>query len=219
VARHAGRPYLEIEGLAHSAMIAKMRSLRLAVERSTQAIELARQHGLDEEPVAAFAYTTLGITKSCQGQLEEAARWLDQAEQVIRPEIQPVTAMLLHTSRGTLELARGRATDALAAYRTAERLAELVVPRHMVTTWMTAGQLHARLRLGETRQVDAVLAGLDGEQRETGVMRIVLATLRLARGDPQAASDALAAVLDGSVPHAAGLQRDGAGFPAGGDRP
>ena len=26
---------------------------------------------------------------------------------------------LLHTSRGTLELARGRATDALAAYRTA----------------------------------------------------------------------------------------------------
>ncbi|HTP17841.1 MAG TPA: hypothetical protein VMK13_18665 [Streptosporangiaceae bacterium] len=80
------------------------------------------------------------------------------------------------------------------------RLAELVVPRHMVTTWMTAGQLHARLRLGETGQVDAVLAGLDGEQRETGVMRIVLATLRLARGDPQAASDALAAVLDGSVP-------------------
>jgi len=70
----------------------------------------------------------------------------------------------------------------------------------MVTTWMTAGQLHARLRLGETGQVDAVLAGLDGEQRETGVMRIVLATLRLARGDPQAASDALAAVLDGSVP-------------------
>ena len=198
-AQQAGRPYLEIEGLAHSAMIERLRSLGLALERSTQAIELARQHGWHEKPVTAFAYATLGVTLLVQGRLEEAEPWLDHAERAAWAGVHPAMAMMLHAARGTFELARGHGADALAAFRGAKRLVDLVVPQHALTTSITAGTLHALVRLGQTTQADAILTERDGQQCETGEMRILLATLRLAQGDPQAAADALADVLDGSI--------------------
>jgi LuxR family transcriptional regulator, maltose regulon positive regulatory protein len=199
LARQAERPYLEIEGLAHSAVIARLLSPRLAVERSIQAIELARKHGWNEEPVTAPAYATLGLMKVWQGHLEEAGPLLDHAERAVGSELQPMAAMTVHTARGTFELARGREHEALAAFRAATRLAELLVTQSEMTTWGRAGLLHALLRLGETEQVEAALAGLDGQQSETDEMRTVLAALRLAQDDPQGAADALAPVLDGSI--------------------
>jgi LuxR family maltose regulon positive regulatory protein len=59
--------------------------------------------------------------------------------------------------------------------------------------------LQALVRLGETGRAEAALAGLDAREREGVEMRIALASLRLAQHDPQAATAALAPVLDGSV--------------------
>jgi len=55
-------------------------------------------------------------------------------------------------------------------------------------------------RMEQTERVESAFAELDDEQRDRGAMRIALAALRLARGDPRAAADALAPVVAGAAP-------------------
>lgn len=45
LARRIEEPYLELGGLAHSAMVANFRTFSLAAEQSTEAIGLAQRHG------------------------------------------------------------------------------------------------------------------------------------------------------------------------------
>jgi LuxR family maltose regulon positive regulatory protein len=200
LAHRIGRPYLEITGLAHRAMVAHFRSFALGAELSMQAVELARRHGWSEEPIAGAAYAALGLLRVWQGQLEEAERCLGHAERAVRAEAEPAAGLLLHYARGALELARGRDEEALAACQAAGRLAGLLVTPHLFATRAQAFLLHTLVRLGETGRAEAALAGMDEQERETGEMRITLALPRLARGDPQAATAALAPVLDGSAP-------------------
>jgi LuxR family maltose regulon positive regulatory protein len=87
----------------------------------------------------------------------------------------------------------------MAAFRAAEKLGGLLVTAHPRTTPMRAHLLHTQIRLGETRRVEQALARLD-EQTDGGEMRNALAALRLAQGHPQAATAALAPVIDGSLP-------------------
>jgi LuxR family maltose regulon positive regulatory protein len=56
------------------------------------------------------------------------------------------------------------------------------------------------VRLGETDHAEQVLADLSDQDRDGAQMRLSLATLRLAQGDPHAAVAALGPVLDGSAP-------------------
>ena len=97
--------------------------------------------------------------------------------------------------RGQLELGRGRAADALAAFRAAERLAG----PHPLGRPLRAWLVHTLVRLGETDQAEQILAGLSESGRDRGEMRIAAAMLRLGQDDPRAATMALAPVLDGSV--------------------
>src|SRR5262249_57280291 len=62
---------------------------------------------------------------------------------------------------------------------------------------MRASELQALVRLGESADVEAALAAMDDSGRATGEMCIVLAELRLAKGDPRAAAAALAPVTSG----------------------
>jgi LuxR family maltose regulon positive regulatory protein len=55
------------------------------------------------------------------------------------------------------------------------------------------------LRPGQTERVEAALAALDEHERGNPEIRATLASLRLAQHDPQAATAALAPVIDGSV--------------------
>ena len=208
LARRLGRPYLEVGGLASWAMVAGERSTRQAVELSMEAIELARQHGWAEEPVTTPAYVMLGVSSLSQGRLEQATSWLDRAERAARPEVQPAEGIMAQHARGALELACGREHEALAAFRAAERLAGRLVTPHPLARRSRALSLLALVRLGETGVVESALAGLDERQRETAETHIVLAALRLAQNHPQAAADALAPVVDGSLPagnHGTGL--------------
>jgi LuxR family maltose regulon positive regulatory protein len=197
LARRIGQPYVEVNAMSHWAMVTSLRSLAPAVERCTQAIELARRHGWSEEPIVGLAHVVLGITMVWQGRLEEAQPWLGRAERVLRAGTQPVAWLLLYYGRGWLALGLGRDRDALAAFRSAERQVEQVATPVLART--RAYLLQTLVRLGETDRVERALAELDEQEREAGQMRIALAALRLAQGDPRAATAALASVLDGSA--------------------
>ncbi len=200
LARQLGRPYLEVTGLAHWAQLLSWRSLPLGVQRSTEAIELAGRHGWTDEPVAGLAYLALGVAEVIQGRLADAERSLERAERTLRAEVEPAAGMRLHLGRGMLELARGRYPEALAAIGTAERLTTLLVTEHTLGRRGRSHRLQVLVRTGETERVERILAEMDGAERDSGEMRIAVAGLRLAQGDPEAATAALAPVVAGTIP-------------------
>jgi LuxR family maltose regulon positive regulatory protein len=101
--------------------------------------------------------------------------------------------------RGRLELGRGRDADALAAFRTAERLAERLDAPNLLLARARAMLLYILVRLGDTEAAEQVLVGFGSQDRERGEIRTAAAALRLAQGNPSAAAAALAPVLDGSA--------------------
>jgi len=199
LARQIGRPYLELTGLAYLAHATVCRSFTVAAQWGRQAVELAQRHGWGEDQVAGVAYTILAAAAGAHGQLEEAGAWLDRAGQTLRAEADPATGIVLCHLRGQLELARGRPQEALSALQAAERLAGTLVSPHILALTIRAYLLLTLLRLGQTGRAEAALAELDARERHSAEMRLALASLRLARHDPQAATAELAPVIDGSV--------------------
>jgi LuxR family maltose regulon positive regulatory protein len=199
LARRIGRPYLELTGLAHGAVVAYW-SYAQAEQRSGQAIELAQQHGWGEDQAAGVACAMLGLTRVSQGRLAEAESWLDRAVRTLRRiEAEPAAGICLYHARGLLEFARGRHQEALAELQAAGRLAARLVTSHTGAASIQANTLQTLLRLGQAERVETALAGLDEHGRDSAEMRTTLAALRLAQHDPQAAAAALAPILDGSV--------------------
>jgi LuxR family transcriptional regulator, maltose regulon positive regulatory protein len=193
------RPYLEFSGLAYLAAAETGRSFARAAERSRQAIELANRHGWTDEPALGSACFALGSTLTWQGRLEEAGPWVQRAEGTVGAD-DPEAGTEIHYVRGILELARGRAADALAAFRTAERLARRLAPADLLVPQARAMLVQALVRLGETERAEQILDGLGEHDRADGQTRIATAVLRLAQRDPSAAGVALAPLLDGSAP-------------------
>ena len=200
LARRIGRPYLEFNGLSHRAHgMLLFRPDTAQAEWSQQAIELAERHGWGAEPLAGMAYAQLGIVLLYQGRLDEAEPWLERAERTLRTEMEPAAGLSLRYARAVMELARGRYQEALAAFGGAEKLATTLVRPHPLVTSMRSRMLQTLVRLGQTGRAEQALAELGEDERASAEMRIAAAALRLATGDPQAAADALAPVLDGPV--------------------
>jgi len=200
LAQQIGRPYLEFASLVHWARAKMARSFALVLEPSRQAIELARQHGWTDDPLAGNAYLSLGAALVWRGRLEEAEPWIQRAQRAVREEAEPAAALGLHYVRGQFELARGREKDALAALRTGQRQAERLVAPHPLAAQLRASLLRTLIRTGATQQAERALADLGQKERETGEMRTAMAALLLAQDDPLGAVAALAPVVDGSVP-------------------
>jgi len=199
LARRIGGPYLEFMGLAYQAATTHARSLPLAEERSRQAIELARRYGWTEGLEVGVAYMSLGAVLTWQGRLDEAEGWLWRAERTIRPEAEPVAALAVQFIRGQLGLARGRAADALTAFRNAERLASQLAAPHPLAKPVRPWMLQALARLGDTDGAEQILSGLSERDRDRGEMRVARAALRLAQDDPHGAAATLAPVLASSA--------------------
>jgi len=203
LAQRLGRPFLEFSGLAYQAAVQIYLSWsfpRSAVERSRQAVELARRHGWTDEPAAGIAYAVLATVLAWQGRLEEAEGWIQRAERTVRAETEPAAGVRVYYLRGLLELARGRDADALAAFRAAEQLAGLLAEPHLLVMRVRALLLHALVRLGETERAEQALAGLGDQDRDRAEIRIAIAVLRLAQDNPHAAAAVLAPALDGAAP-------------------
>jgi LuxR family transcriptional regulator, maltose regulon positive regulatory protein len=195
LARRIRRPYLEVMGLTYRAEIELNRRLPRAAELSRQAIDLAERHGWTGDLFVGFASMTLGSALAWQGRLDDADTWVQGAERIFRAEANPAAAMGGHYVRGQLELGRGRAADALAAFRAAERLAGPHPLARPLQVWL----MHALVRLGQTDQAEQILVRQSESARDRGEMRIAAAMLRLAQGDSHRAAVALAPVLDGSA--------------------
>jgi LuxR family transcriptional regulator, maltose regulon positive regulatory protein len=200
LARRIGRPFLEVTGLAHWAQLVSWRSFPLGAQRSMEAIKLAGRHGWSEEPVAGVAYLALGMAMVALGRLEEGEQSLEQAERILRDETELAAAMRLCYARGLLEVVSGRPEAALAAFGAAERLAGLLVTEHALARRLRSHVLQTLVRLGQIQRVEQALAEMGGPERDSGQMRNAVAVLRLAQDDPEAATVALAPVIDGSVP-------------------
>ncbi len=199
LARHIGRPYLEFTGLAYLSAIEASRSEAGAQEHSSQAIELAQQHGWAEDTAVGVAYTSLGGALAWQGNLDEAETWLQRAELIIRPDAEAVAALAVQYIRGQLKLALGNGADALAAFRAAERLTGQLAAPHPFARPVRAWVVHALVRLGEVEAAERFLAGIGEQEREQAGIRIATAILRLAQEDPREAVAVLAPVLNGLV--------------------
>jgi LuxR family maltose regulon positive regulatory protein len=200
LARQIGRPFLEFTGVAYQTAVEVYRSFPVAAERSMQAVELARRHGWTDEPAAGQAYGMLGFILALQGRPDEAEPWVQSAERVFRADAQPGSGLAIYYFCGVLDLARGRDGDALASFQAAERQGRrLAVPHHLLPR-TRALLLVALVRRGEIDQAEKYLSGLGDQDREHGELRIGVAALRLAQHDPQAASAALAPVVEGSAP-------------------
>jgi LuxR family maltose regulon positive regulatory protein len=200
LARQIERPFLEITGLAHWAQLASWRSFRSGERRARQAIELAVRHGWTEEPVAGVAYLALGMALVAQGRLTEGQRSLDDAERTLRAEVEPAAGMRLRYARGLLDLVRGRPEAALSEFGAAERLAGQLVTEHALARRLRSHTLQALVRLGQTERAELTVAEMAAAERDSAELRNAVAVLRLARGDPAAASTALGAVIDGAAP-------------------
>jgi LuxR family transcriptional regulator, maltose regulon positive regulatory protein len=200
LARRIGRPFLEFTGLAYLAAAEIFRSFARAAERGRQAVELAGRHGWADQPAAGLAYEILGAILAWQMRPGQAESWIQRAERVLRAETEPAAVLGMRYTRGTLELARGRDADALAALQAAERLGGRLTAPHMLLTPVRAMLLHTLVRLGDVDRAEQALADLGEYDRDCAEMRIATAVLRLAQDDPRAAAAALAPVLDGSTP-------------------
>jgi LuxR family maltose regulon positive regulatory protein len=105
----------------------------------------------------------------------------------------------LHWVRALFELAHGREKDALAAFRAAERQAGRLAAPHPLAGQLRPSRLRTLVRMGATDQAEQAVAELDEAERDTAEMRVALAAVRLAQGDPQAATVALEPVIGGSA--------------------
>ena len=195
LARRIGRPYLEFMALTYRAEIELNRQFARAAEFGRRAMDLAERNGWTDDLFAGFAAMTLGSALAWQGRLDEAEPWVQHAERTFKADANPASAMGGYFVRGQFELGRGRAADALAAFRAAERLAGLHPLARPLQIWL----MHALVRLGEIDQAEQLLASHGERDRDRGEMRVAAAMLSLARNDPLAATAVLAPVLDGSA--------------------
>jgi len=196
IAQRIERPFLELGALAHLAQIAIFDSVTLGAVRSQEAIDLAQRHGWADDPVAGVACAIHGIALVVQGRLAKAESWLQHAERTRLPWVSPAGGLMLYVMRGLLEAANGDDAEALRAFRSADRLRELLVEPHVLAARIPGHLVRTLVRLGELERAEVVIAQLDDAERVLPEMRIAAAALRLAQDDPEAATDALAVLLE-----------------------
>ena len=196
LARLAGRPYLEVQCLAYLAVMAGRRSQARAREHALQAIAIAEARGWGADRVAGPALVVLATVDAWQGRFEDAEDWLERADRVVRPELEPETGLLLHLTRGMLHAARGRPEEAAAAFRAAAQMEALVAAPQLMTGPARRLLAQTQLQLGDAAAARATLAELPEEKRDSDMAHTALAYAHLARGDAQAAVETLAPVLE-----------------------
>jgi LuxR family transcriptional regulator, maltose regulon positive regulatory protein len=200
LARQIGRPYLEVGCLAQLGFASLvLHSYATTQRRCREAIALAERHGWGAEPVIAPALIMLAGTMVWTGEFDEGERWLQRTRQALETDTGPDIMLLLRQTAGLLHAGRGRNHEALEEFGAAEYLGSQLADSQALATRTTRWLLATQARLGMTGHARALLAALDDERASSGEIRNTLAVICLAEGDPAAALDAVADVLDGTA--------------------
>jgi len=191
LAQAIGRPYMEVACRAYQAFPSV--SLALARERGLYALELADRYGFGDRPVLAPALGALASMAVWTGEFEEGERWLRRGGDVIREDIDPAAAVLLHTVTGMLHAGRGEHQSSLEALTAAVQAQSLLTGAHIlgrvVAEWLAVTQ--ARLAMPD--EARATLDRFSAEHERNDAVDLGRAAITLEEGDPAAA---LAAVGD-----------------------
>ena len=194
--RRLERPYLEIGCLTTLGTVANLtRRLDLAERRVREAIAIAERLGWSTLSFVGVADMILAAVLIDRGHLDEAEEWLRRSDSVLTGAAEPAASVGLRHTQGMLAMAREHHADALTAFREAERLAEGLRAPHFLAAVARQWQLRAQLRLGDDQPVRAALA-----EAQPGAQWFSLAAhVHLADGDSEAATEAVAPVLDGTA--------------------
>jgi LuxR family transcriptional regulator, maltose regulon positive regulatory protein len=197
LARRAERPYQEITCIAHLGLAAAFggKTIPNGVELAEEAIAIAGAHGWRDDPVIAPALAIGGLELVWLGRFEEAERWLERAQQVLAPELEGMTEVVIQQAIGLLRFARGQLRQAVAALHAAERL-KARLSEDATTLDPRSGLLRAHARMGDTAAAHAVLAELSDQERGRAPMRVGAAAVHLAEDSPEQALKVLAPVLE-----------------------
>jgi len=194
LAEAIGRPYVEVACRAYQAFPSV--SLEPARQRGRYALALADRYGFGDRPVLAPALGSVASIAVWTGEFEQAERWLHRGWEVIRPDVDPAAAVLLHTVTGMLHAARGEHQAALEALTAAVKAQSLLTGAHIlgrvVAEWLAATQA----RLGMRDEARATLDGFCAEDERIDAIDLGRAAISLEEGDPGAALAALGDVQD-----------------------
>lgn len=198
LARRSERPYLEIGCLADLAIAAPLSELSAAdaLRFSEQAAAVAELHGLEADPVTALAFAVGAGSLAWLGRFDEGERWLARAERVLRPKASPGTELAAYHARGLLLFGQGRLSDALDAFRSAEKMQAGLSGEHALTVDLRMRIVLAQVRLGDLCGAEETLQGMLGDGLERAEARIAVAAVELARERPEPAIELLAPVVE-----------------------
>jgi LuxR family maltose regulon positive regulatory protein len=197
LARHSGRPYLEIGCLGHLATVAVFSgsSIPGGLRLSEEAVTIAEANGWGTDRIVNPALAAAAAALTWLGRVDEAERWLDRVEHMQGPaaefEIEPV----LHYAHAFVRLGQGRFDEALAEFRAAERVRPLLAREHALPVEVRAWIVQTQAVMGKTEAAREALAALDADERDGAGMRIAAGALGLAEGRPQDVVDAVAAMI------------------------
>ena len=200
--RRIPRPFIEVGCLAHLAMAAPLtgQPLPFALELSERALAIAEEHGWTSQSMTTGAFVMAGMALVRMGRFADAERRLGRAEEALRGGADPGTEVLLYHARGMLRFGEGRFQEALGELARGQRLEALLAGRHVLMVDLSGRTLQVRVRMGDTGRVRETLAGSTPEARHRAGMRLALAALELAEGEPERAVEALAPVIGGTAP-------------------
>jgi LuxR family transcriptional regulator, maltose regulon positive regulatory protein len=196
LAQAIGRPYLEVASRAHLGFPSKLVSVATARERGLQAIALAERYGLDDRPILAPAFGTVGAMAIWTGEFDEAERWLRRAWEVAEQHVDPAAAVLLHAATGMLHAGRGEHRSALDEFAAAAHAQSLLTGVHALAPRIAGWLAATQARLGMTDEARATLSEFSGGPEQMGPIYNARAVVSLAEGDPATALDVLREVRD-----------------------
>ena len=185
LAHEIGRPYIEVACRAFQAFPSV--SLATARDRALDAVALAERHGLSDSPVLAPALGAAASIALWMGEFDEGDRLLRRAWDVIQPDNDPATAVLLHLVTGMLHAGRREHESALealtAAVRAQSRLTGAHILGRVVAEWLASTQT----ALGILDGARATLDGFDAGGERIDAIDLGRAAISLAEGDPATA--------------------------------
>ena len=197
LARRARRPFLQFASLAPHAIASVLNGGKIAdaVEQLHEALAIAESHGWGDNPLLGGALAGGGVALVWLGRFDEAERWLDRAQDTLRPDGEPGAAFVLHYGRGVLHFAQGRYADARDAFVAAQRVTWHLASEHALSVELCNRLVQTYVALDDRPEARAVLTGLSADVRDRTEIRVAQAALELAEGRPGEAVEVLGPAL------------------------